>query len=687
METGMIEAAAHALVTILDPFRMLLLGAGVIMGLVLGILPGIGGLSGMAMLLPFTFSMDPYAAFAFLLGLGSVTATGDPIPAILFGVPGGAGSQATVLDGLPMARRGEAGRALSAAYMSSMIGGVVGAAILAVAIPILRPAILLIGSPEMLALAIFGISMVAVLSGSAPLRGLVAACFGLMLSMIGTDPQGATPRWTGGSLFLMDGLPLLPLVLGIFALPELCDLAIRRMVPVGEAKFDTRAGMVAGARDCFRHWFLTVRCSALGAVLGAIPGISAAVLDWLAYGHALRTEPNARKTFGKGDVRGVIASESANNAKEGGALIPTIAFGVPGSASMAILLGAFLIHGLVPGPEMLTKHLDVTYTLIWSIALANILGAGLCYLFSGQFARLALLRFTLILPCILVVIYVGAFEGERDWGSLYALLLFGVLGWTMKQMKWPRPPLVLGFVLGDLLERYLFISTEIYGAAFLLRPLVAMIILAALFGLLRPLYQDIRRQGGIGCIMETFERPRLHPEDGFPFGFLVVIGVMVAIATGWPFEARFAPMVVGTVGFGLCCLSLANQVLRRSTVTTAPARGGLRAEEPDEDIHMDLSADHAALPAPTVIGRAARFFGWLVGLILCSYLIGFLPTVPLFIILFMRLEGPEAWRLVVPQAVGATLFVYFVFDRILTIPWPPSLIGRLLPALKFIPTV
>src|SRR3954447_3303844 len=242
MDVSMLDSAAKAFVMLLDPFRMMLLFVGVIMGLVLGILPGIGGLAGTALLLPFTFNMDPYAAMALLLGLGATTATGDPIPAILFGVPGGAGSAATVLDGLPMAKRGEAGRALSAAYMSSMLGGVFGAAIMAVSIPLLRPLMLSFGSPEMLALSVFGISSVAILSGRTPLRGLAAAGMGVTLAMVGSDPQTGTLRWTFDSLYLWEGVPLLPLVLGLFALPELCDLAIARTSIQGEIKYNVNTG-------------------------------------------------------------------------------------------------------------------------------------------------------------------------------------------------------------------------------------------------------------------------------------------------------------------------------------------------------------------------------------------------------------------------------------------------------------
>src|SRR5690349_20836518 len=512
----MATSAGKAFVILMDPGRLMYLAAGCLMGLVLGIVPGIGGLAGTAMLLPFTFNMDPYSAFALLLGLGSTTATGDPIPAILFGVPGGAASAATVLDGFPMAKKGEAGRALSAAYMSSLMGGVFGAFLMFISIPILRPVMLFLGSPELLAFAVLGISMVALLSGNAPLRGLAAGCLGIMIAMIGTDPQSGTLRWTFNSLYLWDGLPLTPLLLGVFALPELCDLLIARTaIATDTSMSNIYKGQWQGVKDCFQNWWLMLRCSWIGGGIGSIPGISASVVDWLAYGHALKTGKGAAKTFGKGDVRGVIASESSNNAKEGGALVPTVAFGVPGSATMAILLGAFLIHGLVPGPDMLTKNLSITYAMVWSVALANVLGAGLCYAFSPQFAKLATLRYTLILPAVLSVVYIGAFEASRQWGDLFTLLFFGLVGWVMKQLKWPRPPLILGVVLGDTIERYLFISIERYGLSWMLRPLVLLLLTLALLGLVRPLLEDIRSQGGMKEMLTNFQKPRLRPPELF----------------------------------------------------------------------------------------------------------------------------------------------------------------------------
>lgn len=651
----MLEAAAHALTLMVEPMRLGFLALGALLGLILGILPGIGGIAGIAILIPFTYAMDPYTAFAFLLGLASTTATGDPIPAVLFGIPGGAGSAATVLDGHPMAKRGEAGRALSACYMSSLMGGLFGAALMGLTIPLLRPLVLNIGSPELLALAVFGISMVAVLSGNTPLRGLAAAALGLLLAMIGTDPQTGTQRWTFDSLYLWEGLHLIPIVLGLFALPELCDLAVARSSIAG-GRIEVNRGIWQGTLDCFRHWWLVLRCSWIGAFFGAIPGIGGSVIDWLAYGHAARTEKRARETFGTGDVRGVIASESANNAKEGGALVPTVAFGVPGSAGTAVLLGAFMVHGLIPGPQMLDKNLSVTYAMVWSVALANIVGAGLCYAFSAQFARVATLRYTLILPMVLGIVYIGAFEAGRDWGDLFALLAFGLLGWIMKQLKWPRPPLILGFVLGDIFERYLFVSVERYGTDWLTRPLVVALLLLAFAGLARPLWQDLRSR------RMRFGPPRFQAAQLFPLILVFTFCYLLFEARAWPSAARIVPQIVGWLGLAFAALSLANAALRRGP-EAATAAG-----------HMDLASDTGQLPARTVLRRAAAFFGWFLAFMASTALIGLLPTVPLFVAAYMRLENRERWTLVLAHAAGFTLFVYVVFDQLLAVPWPESLL-------------
>ncbi len=687
MEADILQAAGNALLILLEWHRLMYLFAGVCMGLALGILPGIGGLAGTALLLPFTYAMDAPSAFALLLGLGATTTTADPISAIVLGAPGHAASAATTLDGYPMTKRGEAGRALGASYTSALIGGLFGAILLGVSLPILRPLVLHLGSPELLAFAVFGISMVATLSGNAPLRGATIACFGVMLAMVGTDPNTGTQRWTFGSLYLWDAIPLVPFTLGIFALPELCDLFIGRTAVVKALTVDTRKGLLEGAKDCLRHWFLVLRCSWLGAAMGTVPGIGVTVIDWISYGHALRTEKGAQQTFGRGDVRGVIAAESATNSREGGALVPTVVFGVPSSAGMAILLGAFIMHGLTPGPDMITKHLDITYSMVWSIAIANILGSGLCFLFSGQFAKLSTLRYTLILPCILCLIFIGAYQGKRQWGDLYTLLALGTFGWTLKHLKWPRPPLVLGYILGTTVERNMFISIQAYGLEWLTHPVVVLLFALAALSLLRPLYQDLRSHAKTSTYST---KANWSKTQIFPALMLAVFVAMLLQALPWPLFAKIIPLIVGSGAILFCSLSLLNDIYH--TRDPQPAAGALaggseKVNKAKQKLHMDIMSNVSHLPLRMLITRAAGFLGWLLAFLTGMALIGFIPTVPIFIIALMRIEGPEKWRIVLPMAILMTIFVYVLFDSILHMPWPASVIGDFIPQLKAIPSV
>ncbi|TBU72488.1 hypothetical protein DNK06_20210 [Pseudomonas daroniae] len=664
-DSSTLSAASNALSLILSFDRLVFVILGVLAGIAIGLVPGVGGLTGFALLVPFTYTMDPIAAIGMLLGMHSVSTTSDSIGAVILGVPGSSASQATVLDGLPMAKRGEASRALSACYTSSLLGGLVGAVILAVSLPLVRPLVLSITTPEMLALTIFGITMVAVLSGNAPLKGVVAACLGILVGMIGTNVQTGQMRWTGDFLYLADGIPLVPVLLGLFALPELCDLAIQRSAVSNHAAVGTFKGMGQGVKDTLRNWFLVLRCSGIGAFLGAVPGITGAVIDWIAYGHALQTEKGAKETFSKGDVRGVIAPESATNAKEGGMLVPLLAFGLPGGAAQAILLGALMVHGFNPGPDMLTKHLDLTYSMVWSIALANIFGAGLCFLLSGQFAKLATLRYSLILPVMIPVVLIGAFQGSSSWGDLFVLTLAGSIGWIMKRQKWPRPPLILGLVLGLLIERYMSISFMRYGTDWLTRPGVLVLLILSAIILFTPLFKLLRKGGGARTLRL---RPKgtvvLKAED---LTYVLFIGAglfMLVTAQEWNFLAAIGPTVVASILVIAGTISLAYKIF----VTPIRATSG-------GSIHMDAASDHGILPDKLVLVRATRFFGWFLAFFVSTALIGMLPTVPLLIVAFMRIEGREPWRLSLILAVCVTAILYGIFDRLLHIAWPSSLLG------------
>jgi len=499
----MLEASWEGLLLVLQwkPFAFMLVG--IVVGFWVGLLPGIGGATTLALMLPFIYTMQPVEAFAFLLGMHSVVATTGDITSILFGVPGEATTAAIILDGHAMAKRGEAGRALGAALTASLIGALIGAAALALAIPVVRPLVLTFGSPELFMLAIVGLAFIASLSAQGArgmLRGFLAGGLGMMLAMVGQDPQAGVGRFTLDTLYLWQGLDLVPVLVGLFAIPEIIDLAVRGTSIAGDAPVGRIShGALQGMKDVFRHISLTIRCALIGTFVGITPGLGGAVAQWMAYGHATQSarNPEERKGFGAGDVRGVIGPGAACNSKEGGALIPTIAFGVPGSTSMAILLGGFFLLGLVPGPDMLTKHLSLTYSLVWTIVLANIIAVAVCVLLLNRLAGLTSVPGHRLIPVILVLVFIGSFTSNSHYADILVTLLFGAVGYFMVTAGWPRAPLVLGLVLGKIAENYLYISVARYEAAWLSRPVVMVLLAIAVSVVCYPVYQAwrARRRG------------------------------------------------------------------------------------------------------------------------------------------------------------------------------------------------
>jgi putative tricarboxylic transport membrane protein len=486
----MLEAFVHGLVSVFQwpAFGLMLLGVAI--GFAVGILPGLGGSVTLALMLPFTFSMQPVEAFAFLLGMLSVTATTGDVTSVLFGVPGEATTAATILDGYPMTKRGEAGRALGAALMSSLVGAVIGAFALAAMIPIVQPLVLSLGTPEFFMLAMVGIAFVASLSGGAVRRGLIAGGLGLLLSLVGLDPQSGTQRFTFGQLYFWDGISLIPVAVGLFAIPEIVELAVKG-TSIADRRVGKLGGVWQGVKDTFRYWGITIRCSLLGTFVGMIPGLGGAIAQWMAYAHAVQSTPD-KSRFGHGDVRGVLGPGAANNSKEGGNLITTVAFGIPSTVVMAILLGAFLIQGLVPGPDMLTKNLDVTFSLVWIIVVTNIITVSICFLFLSQLVKITYVRAGLLIPFLILLVFIGAFTTNNTYLDLLVMLAFGALGWAMVALGWPRPPLVLGLVLGKLSETYLYLSVGRYDWAWLTRPLVVVLFVVALVAVLHPAIETWR---------------------------------------------------------------------------------------------------------------------------------------------------------------------------------------------------
>jgi TctA family transporter len=457
-------------------------------GLVFGMIPGLGGPTSLALLIPFTFGMDPVSGFAFLLGMHSVVHTSGSIPAILFDTPGTGPNAATCIDGFPMAQKGEAGRALGAALFSSMVGGVIGAVCLALVIPIVRPLVLSFGPAEFFMLSALGLTFIALMSGDSILKGLMAGGMGLIFSYVGMDPQTGAMRFTYDVLYLYEGIHLVVVVVGLFAMATVIEMAVEGGKSIaGEAAANVTeqkgSGVMTGIKDAIRRWTLLVRCSVLGAVIGMCPGLGGDAAAFFTYGHAVQTSKH-KELFGTGFVDGVIAPDSAHNAKEGGNLVPTLAFGIPGGAAMAILLGAFLILGVVPGVEMFTKHLSLVYSMIWVLVLANIVGVLICLPFAVKLAKVTFVRTSIIIPFIVVSASMGAYLATRNLGNLVVVLAMGFLGYAMKVCKFPRAPLLLGIVLGRISERNLMLSLDLYGPKFIFRPIACvllMIIVATVF--------------------------------------------------------------------------------------------------------------------------------------------------------------------------------------------------------------
>ncbi len=457
----MIELGVDALTALLDPSRLAFVFVGVFVGMCVGLIPGLGGVVGMSILLPFTFGMDPYSGLAMLIGMMAVTTTADTFPSVLLGIPGTAGSQATIMDGYPLAQQGEARRALGAAFFVSMIGGIFGALFMFGGIFVVRPIVLAMGSPELLMLSVLGLSMVGVMARGTPVTGLLAAFVGLLLGTMGISAGTAQSRFTFGSLYMLEGLSLSVLAIGLFAIPEMVDLVVAKRKVSKSGILSGR--MIDGVRDALsKGKRLIVQSSAIGSFVGMLPGIGGPAIDWISYGIAKQTVKDSSQ-FGKGDIRGVIAPESANNAKEGGALLPTLVFGIPGTGSTAILLGGLLVFGIRPGPAMLTDNLDITLLIIWTLVLANAIGALLCFGLAGWIARLCMIPAATLVPFLLVVLVVASYQSTNHWADILVLGIFGVVGWVMKQVGWPRAPLLIGFVLSTPVERYLFISYSRYG--------------------------------------------------------------------------------------------------------------------------------------------------------------------------------------------------------------------------------
>ena len=658
-----LPALSDAAGLIFQPMVLGYLLVGVLMGLCIGVFPGLGGIAGLSLLLPFMFGMDPVLGLALMIGMVAVVPTSDTFASVLMGIPGSSASQATVLDGFPMAKKGEAARALSAAFASSLFGGLVGATFLTLFILIARPIVLEFRTPELLMITIFGLSMVGILAGRVALKGIAAAGLGMMIGTIGEgDSAGALRMATYDMPYLVDGLKLVIVGLGIFAIPEIIallrkDQAISDRKPLG-------GGWMLGVKDWFANIWLSVRCSIIGVIVGVIPGLGGSVVDWIAYGHTVQTTKD-KSGFGSGEVRGVIGPESSNNAKEGGGLVPTLLFGIPGSGSMAIFIGAIALLGsgdIEVGPSMLKNNLDMTYAIVWMLALANVIGTLICIGASGGIAKLTTDPFALLAPFLFMIISFAAFQSGQDIQDLVALFAIGLLGILMRRFDWSRPAFLIGFVLSNPAETYANQAVQIAASRFrksfgdgidyMFSPIVMVLIVITVISVVLGLRQakTIMAEGAV----ESGKKRA-------PLVFLLVILAYLMVAfinasmiPDYASADRVFPRFVSGVAIA-CVLVLLVQMMRGD-------------ENHPLFADREVSDDSRYGLWPTL--------AWFGGLLLLTSLVGFILALAVFLLTFIKFRAGRSWGFAAIYTVAGIAFIC-AMAWVLNRDFPPGLLQEM----------
>ena len=652
----MVEALLSALANLATLQHILHLVLGVMLGLAIGAFPGLGGIAGLSIMVPFLYGMDTVSALATLVGLVAVIPTSDTFTSILMGIPGSSASQATVLDGFPLAQKGEASRALSAAFSASLMGGIVGAIILTLFVQVARPLILTFGSAELFMLALLGLSMVGVLSGASLVKGISACGLGLILGSIGGAPATGEFRMTFGIDYFYDGLPLIIVGIGLFAFPEITEL-LRKNRPIAAG------GLLAGkwfdgVRDVFKNWFLCLRCAGIGTLIGAIPGLGGSVVDWIAYGHVVQTAKD-KSQFGKGDIRGVLAPESANNAKEGGGLVPTLLFGIPGSGAMAVFLGGMVLLGIEAGPAMVSTNLDLTYTIIWSLALANVIGAGSCIFLARPISRLTAIPFNLLAPFMIMVVSFAAFQATRQFMDLIALLGIGMLGIALKRFGWSRPAFLIGFVLAPQAEGYLNLAVQFYSWNMFTRPGVLIILgitVASVWFSSRGRGRNTENtilpvEGSSGTTQSSDRTPQML----FLIGSITTLSYAIWSSQQLSPLGSMFPFWVALGTMGLCLYQLLS----------------LKFGSIDSPVNFDLE-NHTSDPTR---GSIIRNAGWFTVLVAITGLVGFQFGVLFFFIIFLKLKANQNWRITIALSITA-LAIISSLANFLIVELPTGLLSQ-----------
>ena len=459
---------------------------GVFVGIVFGAVPGLTATTAIALFTPMTFGLSFNIAFSFLMAIFCGGLYAGSIPAILIKTPGAPGNAATTLDGYPMANQGRAGEALFHSVFSSWIGGSISAVALMMFAPMLASLALKFGPQEYFSVSLFGLSCIAGLSGKSLAKGIFAGLFGMFLSTIGLDPIDGVSRYTFGEVGLLRGIAIVPALVGFFAITEVFvkTESIGKMEELNIPQVSLNYSKIKDYLKAYitRKW-LVFRSAVIGTIVGAIPGTGAATASWISYNEAQRSSKHPEE-FGKGSLDGLIASETANNAISGGAMIPLLTLGIPGDTATAVLLGALTIQGLVPGPTMLIDHYDIFSLILWMLLLGNLFMLIFGVLGSKYFPKILNVPQQILMPIILLLCVTGSYAVANSFFDVKVAIVLGVIGYFMMKFGFPLAPVVLGLILGAIVEpnfRRALVANQMDPSIFVTSPISCLFLVLTAF--------------------------------------------------------------------------------------------------------------------------------------------------------------------------------------------------------------
>ena len=482
---------------VLDPYLVMLIFGTTVLGVVIGVLPGLGATTGAALLLPFTLTMAPVHAITVLATIYVSATFAGSITAILINTPGTSAAAATTFDGYPLAQRGEAGRALGVAVVSSTVGGVFSVIVLCVAAPLLARVAYEFRPPEYFALTLFGLSMLASISAGGAVRNLIGGVFGVWLATIGAERATGIERFMFGNYELYEGLSFVPVFIGLFAMSEL--FVQSRLVNKVADTVAMKAVKLPTRDDYKRIWKTILRSCGIGTFIGVLPAEGATVASMIGYAEARRWSKN-KKEFGKGAVEGIAGAEAANNAATGGAMVPTMVLGIPGSGTTAVILVGLMVHGLRPGPYLFTEQVDTVYQIFGAMLLANIMFMAMGLYAARVFARISLVPTPILWPIVFALSVIGAYALSASLLDVWIVLIFGVIGFFARRHGFAVAPIAVGLILGEMVETNLQNSLKMFDGEWWLiaaQPLAALFLVLAFLGLCGPwIFQRLSTRRG-----------------------------------------------------------------------------------------------------------------------------------------------------------------------------------------------